>query len=260
LSTLQEEGVLFVYHDGHLTSLGLFDLLAEQHDRVIVLDDVSAVFEQRIALQILLAALGNQPDEPGTRIIKYRRQGRQETVRFTGGIICVSNLKLHPAPLLQALKSRVHYLGIDPTDEEMAALMRDVASRGWSTREASLSPDECHEVADFLIQESTRLQCPLDIRLLVDKAFPDFLQHRNGDTEVHWKDLVVTTLEEQVIDLAHTRETPTSRAEQKAGEQQIVRDIIALHSCRQEQKAAWKERTGKSERAFERRLREIENC
>src|SRR5262249_39393557 len=226
-TTLDKMGVPYHYHDGHLTPMGLFDLLAEQHDRVIVLDDVAALFGQRIALQLLLAALGNQPDDTGTRPVKYRRQGREETIRFQGGVICISNLELHPTPLLQALKSRVHYLKYDPTDEQMTALMRSIASQGWPAVRPLISAQEGLVVAEFLIAESTRLGCRLDLRLLVDKAFRDYLQHRNGDTEVHWKDLVVATLEGELVELRHTPPaTPSSRTQRKEGEQSLVRQLL----------------------------------
>ena len=159
-----------------------------------MLDDVSEILANRIALQILLAALGNQPDAAGVRIVKYRRQGRDATVRFTGGIILISNLELHAAPLLEALKSRVHYLRYDPTDEQIAAMIVAKSVPRADTR-PKFSPKDCLEVTDFLIAESRKLGCRLDIRLLVDKAFPDFAQYRNRNTETHWKDLVLATLE-----------------------------------------------------------------
>lgn len=255
--TLDEIGQRYCYHDGHLTPMGLFDLLGEEHDRVIVLDDVSAIFGQPVALQLLLAALGNQPDETGVRIVKYRRQGRDETVRFSGGIICISNLELHGNGLLEALKSRVHYLKYDPSDEQMAAMLRMVASKGWPADEPLLSPKECWEVAVFLIDESRRLNVPLDMRHLVDKAFPDFLQYRSGDAETHWKDLISTTLEEQLLELQHTALKPRTRKDQKALEQQIVREIVGSAKTTKEQVAAWEAQTGKSQRAFYRRLKEV---
>ena len=64
------------------------------------------------------------------RLVQYRRQDRVETVRFTGGIIIISNMELHGGPLLEALKSRVHYLRYVPTDEQIAALMLEIASQG----------------------------------------------------------------------------------------------------------------------------------
>jgi hypothetical protein len=254
-TTLDELGIPYEYHSGHITPLGLFDLLARYHDRVLVLDDVSEILANRIALQILLAALGNQPYATGARIVKYRRQGRDETVRFTGGIILISNLELHSTSLLAALKSRLHYLRHDPTDEQIASLMRQIASRGRTT--PKLSPTQCLEVAEFVISESRQLGCRLDIRLLVDKAIPDFAQHRSRNTETHWRDLVLATLEEQVLELRHTRGPAAARMAVKEDEQQIVRDIIATCSTTADRLAAWQEQTQKSRRAFYRRLKEV---
>lgn len=257
-TTLDSLGVPYHYHIGHLTDLGLFEVLEENHDRILLLDDVSAIFKQRVALQLLLAALGRSPDDTGERAVKYRRQGRESVVRFTGGIVCISNLELHETPLLQALKSRVHYLRYEPTDEQIAALILEIASKGLPAQRPLLSSSECKEVAEFVIQESQRLKAPLDVRLFIDKALPDYHQHRSGAAETHWKDLVITTLEEQLVDLSHTTTKPKSRTETKAAEHQIILDILTEFSSRKDQRAAWSERTGKSGRAFERRLREIE--
>ncbi len=256
-TTLAEFGKPYHYHSGHLTPMGLFDLLGEQHDRTIVLDDVSELLNQKIALQIMLAALGNQPTDADTRIVKYRRQGIEETVRFTGGIILVSNLEIHSAPLLQALKSRVHYLKYDPSDEQIEALMLDVASKGWSQGRRRMTPDECREVADFVIPESRRLGVRLDMRLLVDKAFPDYVLNRNGFTQVHWKDLVTTTLEAQLVALRHTPAVKQSRKDTKEEEHRIIREIISQFSDAKDRVAEWTKRTGKSYKAFRRRSAEL---
>jgi hypothetical protein len=256
-TTLDELGVKYVYVDGHLTPMGLFELLDEQHDRIIVLDDVSQLFADKKALQILLAALGNQPDDRHTRIIKYRRQGKDQTIYFTGGIIAISNLELHAQPLLEALKSRVHYLKCNPTDDQLSALMLEVAGKGWPASAPKLSAEECLEIAIFLVASCKRLNVRLDMRLLVDKAFPDYLQHREGDTEAHWKDLVLTTLEEQLIDLKHTKAEAPSRQAQKEIEHELLSQLIAESADREQQVAAWMKRTGKSERAFYRRLKEL---
>jgi hypothetical protein len=256
-TTLAEYDKPYHYHSGHLTPMGLFDLLREQHDRIIVLDDVSELLNQKIALQILLAALGNQPTDTGTRIVKYRRQGVEQIVRFTGGVILVSNLEIHAAPLLMALKSRVHYLKYDPSDEQIEALMLDAASKGWSQGRRKMTAQECREVADFLIPESRRLGVRPDMRLLVDKAFPDYVLHRSGFTEVDWKDLVTTTLEAQLVELKHTPAAKSNRKGTKAGEHQVIREIVAQFSDAKDREAAWQERTGKSYRAFRRRCVEL---
>ena len=102
VKTLEAHGIRFELHKGHLAPIGLFELLAMHHDRVIVLDDEANTFANKTALKILLAALGNEPSDSAARILKYRRQGRDEVVRFTGGIIAISNLELSTNSLLAA--------------------------------------------------------------------------------------------------------------------------------------------------------------
>ena len=92
----------------------------------------------------------------------------------------------------------------------------------------------------------------------MDKAFPDFAQYRNHNTETHWKDLVLATLEEQVLAMKYTRGPSATREKVKEDEHQIVRDILATCSTRADRVAAWQEQTQKSERAFYRRLKELD--
>ena len=251
--TLDEFGISYFYHKGHLTPMGTFELLEQQHERIIVLDDVAKILSDETALQILLAALGHQPDRNAPRIVRYRRQGKDATIYFTGGIILISNLEFRPTPLLDALKSRVHYLGYDPSDEQLAALMRQIASKGW---QSLLSPAECADVTEWVISESSRLAVHLDIRMLVDKAFPDYFQHRLGQAEAHWKDLITATLEARTIELRHTGAT-SSRHDTKAAEHRLIESIVADFPDPKSRVATWKSRTAKSERAFYRRLKEI---
>ncbi len=259
-ATLDGLGVPYAYHAGHLTPVGLFDLLEEHSDRVLVLDDVGQLLEQKVGLQILLAALGKQPDGGGERAVRYRRQGKDAVVRFTGGIVMVSNLELHDTPVLEALKSRVHVLRHDPTDEQIAALMRRIAAKGWPGTAPRVPPEECLEVAEFLIAESRRLSVRLDLRTLVDKGLADYLQWSEGNAETHWKDLVASTLEERLGELRHTPfRWPKTREMRLVEERRLVREIVAAHGSREERLAVWRERMGEaSERRFYRRLREVE--
>lgn len=253
-TTLETHSYPYKYCSGRLTPMGLFDLLDEYRDGTIVLDDVGEILRQQTALQILLAALGNQPG--GIRTIDYRRQGMAVSIPFRGSLILVSNLELHDAPLLAALKSRVTCLKYNPSNGEIAALMRVIALRGWSRDDVQMTPTECHVVTEYLIGESCRIGCDLDLRLLLDKAFPDYVQYRNGQTESHWKDLLSTTLLEELIDLKHPLRR-LGRADRKAAEQQIVRELVARYPSRPDQLVAWREQTGKSDRAFYRRLEEL---
>ncbi len=95
------------------------------------------------------------------------------------------------------------------------------------------------------------------MRLLVDKAFPDYLQHRDGQTETHWKDLVRATLDEQLIFIQYTQAAPRTRQEIKEAEHEIIRKLVAEHDTRHDRIDAWMTLTGKSERAYYRRAAEI---
>ena len=112
-------------------------------------------------------------------------------------------------------------------------------------------------IADFLIEESQKRGYRLDLRLLVDKAFPDYLQHRDGQTETHWKDLVRATLDEQLIFLQHTQAAPKTRQATKEAEHEIIRKLVAEHAARHDRIDAWMKLTGKSERAYYRRAKEL---
>ena len=106
-----------------------------------------------------------------------------------------------------------------------------VAKEGWTKGTEQMDAAECLEVAEFLIEESRQRNLRLDMRHLVDKAFPDFLQHRCGCAETHWKDLVRSTLEEQLVDLQHTT-TTGGRNQKKQHEQMVTRMLVAQYSER----------------------------
>ena len=119
----QEIGEPYCYQRGHLTPVGLFELLADHPDEVVVLDDLVTIFKSDVALQILLSALEHPGpgDRTRTRIVRYRRKGEEVRVAFRGGVICVSNRELHDDELLGAFKSRVHTLNYDPSDAQLGA-------------------------------------------------------------------------------------------------------------------------------------------
>lgn len=251
---------LYTYQRGHLTPMGLFELIAEHRDEVIVLDDLTAVLDSDVALQILLSALEHPTlgDRTRSRVVKYKRQGHEERVSFRGGIICISNRELHDDELLGAFKSRVHTLDYDPSDAQLGALMLGIAELGWpNIGQPEISPDETRTVAHFLIGEMLRLGCRFDLRLFVNKALPDYQQWKDDEAESDWRDLVTASIEEHLVSVRHPDERP-SRAERKQDEHALLREILGEHESREERVRIWTERTGKSERAFYRRLAEMQ--
>jgi hypothetical protein len=259
-AVLEEEiKEIYTYQRGHLTPMGLFELLGVHRDEVIVLDDLGAILQSIVALQILLSALEHPTSRDRIRPVKYRRQGREERVDFGGGIICVSNKELQDEDMLGAFKSRVHTLNYDPSDAQLGALMLDLADRGWPSGSANpeITPEEARTVADYLIGEMLRLACPFDLRLLVNKAFPDFQQWKDGEAESDWRDLVTAGIEEHLVAVRHSEEPPVSREARKEEERAIAQEIVRDHASRDDRVQAWIKRTGKSERAFYRRLADM---
>lgn len=177
----------WVYHNARMTPMGLFSFLTEHPEQIVVLDDIASLFKNEQALQILLAALDG---EPGTaRTVTYKSKDREEKIQFSGAIIAISNIPLRCDPLARALGSRIVMLEHEPTDEQIAAFMRLLASRGFE----DLTPEECLEVTEFLINETREFDERLDLRHLT-KAWQDFRLVKHGKAETSWQDLVKTSL------------------------------------------------------------------
>jgi hypothetical protein len=260
LATLDEMSVQYEYHKGHITAQGLLEIMAKHHDKVIILDDVSVIFTDKKAVQYLLAALGRLQGQAWQT--SYVRQGQQVRVTFTGGIICVSNLAIENRGMLAALKSRVHTLGHSPSDLMLVALARHrICKAGWPTDNPTLSAEEVNEVINWVWSESKRLNVAVDLRVLFDKGLPDYLAWRQKKTEAHWKDLVTTTLEEEVNSLAFTPPGGMNkvgvRQATKEEEWEIVRVILKEYDTRRDRIWAWQQRTKKCEKTFDRRWAEI---
>jgi hypothetical protein len=256
-TTLDMLAVNYTPHSGHLTPIGLFDLLDENRNRIIVLDDVSAIFNQPIALQLLLSALGNPHNGSKTRDIRYKTARETRSVPFTGGVICISNLPLdgHHHEVLAALKDRVFVINYEPTDEQIIALIYKIAEDGVE----DVAPDKALMVATFLINECKAMGIRASVRLFRDKALKDYKLHAAAKCEADWRDLVRSNLKEQLIALKHAT-TDLSRSEQSEAERRMAEEIYRTYQSGKERVEAWMERTGKSQAAFYRRVAELKNA
>ena len=192
LKRLEQDGKPHAYRNARMTPMGLFDFIAEHPEHVIVLDDIGTLFKNDQAMQILMAATGGDPGKP--RKVTYKSKDKQEDVDFSGGIIAISNVALRHDPLARAFGSRVVVLEHEPTDKEIAAFMLHLAARGYE----DMSPEECLEVAEFVIAESRDYGQRLDLRHLT-KAWQDFRQDRDGRTARPWQELVRTSLQKTVV-------------------------------------------------------------
>lgn len=124
--------------------------------------------------------------------------------------------------------------------------MKDVCFKGYVYGPDALTPDECWEVATFVIDRLSQLHRNLDMRLMMN-GFNDYLQWKTGNSANHWHNLLEGRMAERVV--------YKGRADSKADEKRIA---LAIHQKKgkSEQKVAeWKKQTGLSQAAYYRALK-----
>jgi len=255
-TTLESLGQRYAYSNGHITPNGLLDLIDENPQSVIVLDDVSSIFTQPKALQILLAALGTTHDGSRIRTIRHKTATSDHVTHFEGGIIAISNVQLasHSNAVLAALQDRVHVMSFEPSDEEVEAAILEIAESSPRGVDAA----EAVNVAVFLISQCQRLGIRPSVRLYVDKAIPDYRLWHAGNSESDWRDLISSSVRQLVIPQERDLRDLT-RKDEIAAERNLVMDICATYCSPADRIAVWRQQTGKAQSSFYRRLQELQN-
>ena len=163
VSTL-EDGVTcddsYVVIKGHTSPRGLFRLLWENNDKVIVLDDCDSALKDSIFLNILKGAL----DSYSRRIISWRSMisstdDMPQTFEFTGRIIFISNMSVNAID--QAIITRSMVVDLSMTTEQkiermMEILLRDDFMPHYSIDVKQDALDLIDEVKDSVKELSLR--------------------------------------------------------------------------------------------------------
>jgi hypothetical protein len=238
----------YVFINGRLSPAALFDAIAERPDSVLVIDDIPTLFDSPAAAQILMAAAGGDPGTP-RRVTYLTRVVRQE-VDFRGGLIALSNRPLRHDSAGQALASRLAMLQHEPTDEELIAFMEDKARRGVK----DVTPRECMAVFGHVVRVCRSGDYRIDLRYFF-KGIQDYLCYKSGECEMDWRVLVESSMQRVAAD--DLPPTPLNRADTKAEEQDIVRQLHARRLAREVLAGEWNRRTGKAMDSYYRRRREL---
>jgi hypothetical protein len=258
LQQLKRLRTRYQHFNSRMTGRGLYDQLERFPSSIHVLEDMEAVLQDRNAQGVLRTALWAQRKKgsvgPLERLVTWNVNQERRFV-FTGGIIIIGNQPIHDVPALRAVKTRIACLHLEVTADELRALMRDVARKGYEHRGIRLEPATCREVCEYIIEQSLSLTRSLDMRLLIN-SFHDRLQWEESDADCHWRDLVATRLRERPATDGGSK--PGSRNSQKRSERAIVEEILKSSTNPQEQVRLWSERTGKSQAAWYRRRAEVE--
>jgi len=258
LETLQRLKAHFVVFNSRMTGRGLYNQLEKYPDATHVLEDLEPLTRDRGAQGVLRSALWGQRRDgdrgPMERLVTWTTYRMEHSFIFSGGIILIGNRPLADLPELNAVRTRISVVHLQASDPELRALMRKVALKGFEHEGRELPPSECLEVCEFIIEQSMALHWQLNMRALVN-SFQDRLQWEENESGCHWRDLVASRLRERPT-WFREEVVVSGRAARKAAEQQIASEIKDLP--REERARAWRERTGKSEPALYRRLRELE--
>src|SRR5262249_13685333 len=198
--TLKKLGKPFKLSNTRITAKGLFELLRAFPDDIHVLEDVETLFADKNSFNVLRSALWGQEGAGGgqDRRVDWYIAGHPEEFIFTGGIILIANCRLDDVPQARALKTRIVAVHHQPTNEEIAALMRRIARQGHRHGPHRRPPEECLEVAQEIIARSQRLERNLDIRLFVNGG-QDRLQWKDGASVAPWVELLESRLKERAL-------------------------------------------------------------
>lgn len=243
---LGDNSIPFEHVLGQLTGAALFDAIEENPDAVLVLDDVSTIFKEPKAVQILLAALGSPPDGSRVRKVPYRTARGKRVVNFTGGIVAISNLGIdeHRNGVIAALASRVDVQKLEPTPEQLEALIHKIAME----RPAGVAAQEAVMVAEFLAEECRKRGTCLTIRLFVDSALPDFRMWKAGGAENHWEDLVRATVARAFVPPRQATRDISCQNHLEVDRRQVLA-ICKEFATPMERVRAWKEQNDAAKRS-----------
>ena len=254
LRELQNLAVDFKLFNSRMSGRGLFEALAEYPKAVHVLEDMERIVKDKDAQGIIRSACWGQKGDDGQqkRTVTWATARGVESTVFSGGIIMLSNRALDDLPELKAIKTRISHLHLEVCDAEIAAQMRRLSRNGYRHGDQEMTADECETICEFVILESQNKLCHLDKRLL-DNAFRDFLQWRQGHSTCHWQILVATRL-----DGRKEESISTPRDRQLDEDLRCLESVLAQYPSTLSAQREWCRIRGKSRASFFRYKRALE--
>jgi hypothetical protein len=240
----------YVFHNSRMTGRGLVDALERAPSSIHLVEDAETLLDDRRAWGVLRSALWSQSRaRPMVREITWTAYKTQIRFPFVGGVIIISQRNLGVnKPEVRAIKTRVGCYHIDLTSREVKALMKSICLGGFTFGQDYMAPQECWEVASYIIDKLSVLNRPLDLRLLMN-GFRDFLQHKTGNSANHWMVLLEGRMAEQVL--------YRGRDDQKSEEAHIALRIHKKHLPIKRKIKLWTKETGFGQSAYYEALKRL---
>lgn len=247
IDELRQKEVPYKLYNSRMTGRGLFNALQKSPDAIHVLEDNEQLFKDTGARGVLRSALWSQQAE---RSVTWSTHLKEHEFIFTGGIIMTANRPFPDIPELDAVKTRISYTQLTLSDQEMIAMMRRLCLDGQSTKLGHVSPVECREVCDYIVDQCGGLNRRFDLRLFLNSV-SDYAQWDDVESGCHWTDLVSARIKERPVKIGQIKNV-TDRQQEKQRELELVRDLEKIDDSR-ERRRQWCEGTGKSEKTYYRR-------
>jgi hypothetical protein len=159
---------------------------------VFLIEDCEQLFSERAAQTLLRGALGGERVRGRReRKITFSVGGSRARVLeayFFGSLLFTANKALtDEKPEVRAVLSRIPSVMHSPPDDEIRALMRHVARKGFVGEGGRMSPHECLEVVEAVIRMAAELESPLDLRW-IEHGYAHFLTQVASGGAVDWRD------------------------------------------------------------------------
>jgi hypothetical protein len=243
-------------YNSRMSSKGLLLAFKNGPDVIHVLEDMERLTNDADAQGVLRSALCAQPGHE--RVINWTTaRDSMKPFSFSGGVIIISNRPLADMPELRALATRIDVHRLDVTEDELTALMYDLASRGYQHNgKMVMGPQECLEVTQHLLEECRVAGCRLNLRMQ-QKSFQTYLQWESDWSASHWRDLIAVSVRETTHHFRHESNTKP-REIRKAERRNVIRELMGQETNVKEMERLYIEQTDASRADFYRRKREVE--
>ena len=126
-------------------------------------------------------------------------------------------------------------LAHEPSDEMLIAFMASEAERGT----AGVSVRECTAVFEYVVETCRSAEYRIDLRRFF-KALDDYRCWKSETCETDWRVLVRSSIRR--TDVHQLPQAPVTRADTKAAEDEIVRELHGRQLARDALEGEWRNR------------------
>lgn len=258
IEELELSGVPYKLYNSRMTGRGLYNALERFPDSIHLLEDMEQLFRDSGARGVLRSALWSQSKQsnegPQERLITWSTQVMEHSFIFTGGLIMTANRPFPDVPELHAVKTRIAYVHLSVSDNEIIAMMRKISLAGFQSGPDQLEPHECREVCNHIVRECMGMNRTLDLRMFVN-SLSDYAMWRDCQTSCDWRDLVSAQIKERPTHIMEAKSIDDRRM-QKVDELKLAEELLEIGDL-QQQVQIWHEKTGKSRASLYRRRKEL---